>query len=412
MSLTNLLSAYVGTQETPEGETLYIYNGVWTSFAKDALSNVFLYLALTALAVLILVGIFVRLKKPAFFGTFVKFAVAFAAGLASVILVTMLALEFFDMQENGYLFDLVLWPTVAAGVVIVLGIAACYVCSLYSPKAFRATLIISVVALIAAVIALFVCLSVYFTSGDAAENNGVSQESIDSLGLYLSSAGLIVVIAILTFRLGRRDKKGFDTRTIAYAAVCIAMSFALSYITLWKMPQGGSITLASLLPLMLYSYMFGVKKGVFAGLIYGFLQAVQDPWLIHAAQFLLDYPVAFAAIGLAGMFRNVKAFENKPQLGFALGGVIASVFRYLSHLFSGVFAFSEYATSDNVWLYSLGYNSFVFVDIAIVIILGVIVFSSKSFMTVVNRYAAPTAGNPAAAGKQDAKTSEPAAENK
>ena len=202
MSLTNLLSAYVGTQETPEGETLYIYNGVWTSFAKDALSNVFLYLALTALAVLILVGIFVRLKKPAFFGTFVKFAVAFAAGLASVILVTMLALEFFDMQENGYLFDLVLWPTVAAGVVIVLGIAACYVCSLYSPKAFRATLIISVVALIAAVIALFVCLSVYFTSGDAAENNGVSQESIDSLGLYLSSAGLIVVIAILTFLLG------------------------------------------------------------------------------------------------------------------------------------------------------------------------------------------------------------------
>ena len=51
------------------------------------------------------------------------------------------------------------------------------------------------------------------------------------------------------------------------------MSFALSYLRIVKMPQGGSITIASLLPLMLYSFMFGTKKGVFAGLIYGVLQA-------------------------------------------------------------------------------------------------------------------------------------------
>lgn len=377
----NLLSSYISkTDDT------YVYDDVWTSFAKDALANVFLWVIVAAAVILLAVGIFVRFKKADFFRTYVKYAITFAAGLAVTVLVTMLSLEFLDMSENGYVFDLVLWPTVAAAAVIVLGLAACYVCSLYSKKAFKISLIVSISALVAAIVALFVCLCVYFASGDAADNNGVSQGSVSDLGLYLSAAALIVVIIALAFILGRKDKKGFDTRTIAYAAVCIAMSFALSYIKMWEMPQGGSITLASLLPLMIFSYMFGVKKGVFAGFIYGILQAIQDPWLIHPAQFLLDYPVAFASIGVAGMFRNVKAFENKPQIAFALGGIVASVLRFLCHILSGVFAFSEYAGDQNPWIYSMAYNSFVFIDIAIVIVVGVIVFSSKSFMTYVNKY--------------------------
>ena len=380
MSL-NLLSSYVSS--TDDG---YVYKDVWTSYAKDALSGVFLWLVLGILVVLIAVGIFVRFKRPDFLRTFVKFSVAFAAGIAVVIITAMLSLEFFDMSENGYIFDLVLWPTVALAAVIVLSIAASYVSSFYSAKAFKVTLITCLSASAAALIALLVCLAVYFSSGDAANNNWVSQDSINGVGLYLCTAALIVVIVGLTFFLGRKDRKKFDSRTISYAAVCIAMSFALSYIQLFKMPQGGSVTLASLLPLMIYSYMFGVKKGVFAGFIYGLLQALQDPWLIHPAQFFLDYPVAFATIGLSGMFRGVKAFENKPQVAVALGGIVASVLRYLSHLFSGVFAFSEYAGGQNPWIYSLGYNSFVFIDIAIVIVLAIAVFSSKSFMAVVNKY--------------------------
>ena len=175
------------------------------------------------------------------------------------------------------------------------------------------------------------------------------------------------------------------------------MSFALSYIRIVPMPQGGSITLASLLPLMIYSYMFGVRKGVFAGFIYGILQAVQDPWILHPAQFLLDYPVAFAAIGLTGMFRRVKAFEKLPQVSFALGAIVAGVLRFVSHVFSGVFAFSEYAGGDNPWLYSLGYNAFVFADIAIVIVVGVLLLSSRAFLKEMNRYSAAPAvqGKPA-----------------
>ncbi|MBR2384770.1 MAG: energy-coupled thiamine transporter ThiT, partial [Clostridia bacterium] len=70
--------------------------------------------------------------------------------------------------------------------------------------------------------------------------------------------------------------------------MCVALSFALSYIKLFEMPQGGSVTLFSMLPIMLFSYIYGMKKGLLVGVIYGLLQAVQDPYIIHPAQFLLD----------------------------------------------------------------------------------------------------------------------------
>ncbi|MCX4286579.1 MAG: energy-coupled thiamine transporter ThiT, partial [Clostridia bacterium] len=116
--------------------------------------------------------------------------------------------------------------------------------------------------------------------------------------MYLFSAILFVAITSGCV-LGDKSSE-YNAKSLTYGAVCVALSFALSYIKFFSLPQGGSVTFASMLPLCLYSYMFGTKKGVFAGLIYGVLQAVQDPWIIHPAQFLLDYPVAFAGIGVAG----------------------------------------------------------------------------------------------------------------
>ena len=154
------------------------------------------------------------------------------------------------------------------------------------------------------------------------------------------------------------------------------MSFALSYIKLWDMPAGGSVTLVSLLPVMLYSVMFGAKKGVAVGFTYGVLQAVQDPWLIHPAQFLLDYPVAFSAAGLAGVLKNAKLL---PQIKFTLGALVAGTMRFICHVLSGALAFEAYAEGQNPWIYSLGYNVYVFVDIALVIAAGILLFSSKAF---------------------------------
>ena len=162
----------------------------------------------------------------------------------------------------------------------------------------------------------------------------------------------------------------------------------LSFIKLFQLPQGGSITLASMLPIMVFAYSYGMKKGLLVGFIYGLLQSIQDPFIIHPAQFLLDYPVAFTMLGFSGAFASFKPLEKLPQVKFALGALISSVFRFASHVISGVFAFGAYAEAagaSNHLLYSLAYNSFVFIELAIVVVVGAILFSSKTFKTVIAR---------------------------
>ena len=78
-------------------------------------------------------------------------------------------------------------------------------------------------------------------------------------GLYILTVVLIAVIGVVTFVFGKTQECN-HTKSIVYAAVTIAASFALSYIRLFELPQGGSVTLASLLPLMIYSYVFGIRK--------------------------------------------------------------------------------------------------------------------------------------------------------
>ena len=73
--------------------------------------------------------------------------------------------------------------------------------------------------------------------------------------------------------------------------------------------------------------------------------------------------------------------SDKTLVGFTIGAVITGVLRFACHVLSGVFAFGAYAVDEGqgLWAYSLAYNSFVFVDIALVIVAGILVFSSKAF---------------------------------
>ena len=218
----------------------------------------------------------------------------------------------------------------------------------------------------AAFIATMVCLVVHFNLIDA---------DVESLNLYISSATGVLALLLITWYFGKGENKEFDSKSITYAGICIAMSFALSYLRLFRMPQGGSITPASLLPLMIYSYIFGVRKGVFAGFAYGLLQAVQDPWILHPAQFLLDYPVAFAWIGIAGIFAKVEKLDKYPQIQFACGAILAGLGRFVMHLFSGMFAFN--LSFWGSFTYQAGY---VLPDLAIAVVAGVLLFSSKAFV--------------------------------
>lgn len=243
-------------------------------------------------------------------------------------------------------------------------------------KTLRVLGIINLVFLIA----VGVLLAIYYNQkfiDDGYYNSDTA--SVNQVVLYISAVLLILAIFAVAL-IFNKDKKSIDTRCIAMAGITLAMSFGLSYIKLFELPQGGSVTLFSLLPIMIFSCLYGTKKGVFVCLIYGILQAIQDPWIIHPAQFFLDYPIAFACIGLSGIFFNTKKLERLPQVAFISGGVLAGVLRFVCHVLSGVFAFSAYADGVNPWAYSLAYNSFVFVDIALTLVIGVIVFSSKAFV--------------------------------
>ncbi|MGN0771870.1 MAG: energy-coupled thiamine transporter ThiT [Christensenellales bacterium] len=235
----------------------------------------------------------------------------------------------------------------------------------------------SLVAL-ATVLAYAVAIAIYFIVQTSKDGEYSQKYQALLIGVFAVAVLAIVIIAVMVDR--KSDRPGKEqTLSVVYAAICVAMAFGLSYVRVFKAPYGGSITLASLLPIALYSYMFGPKKGVVCGLVYGILQAVQDPWIVHPIQFLLDYPLAFAMVGLlAGILRE----KLKTLPAFALGVVIAIVARYLCHLISGAVYFGEYAADygfSNPWVYSLAYNAlYVFPDGAITLACGCALLASKA----------------------------------
>ena len=115
----------------------------------------------------------------------------------------------------------------------------------------------------------------------------------------VAALGLIVIAV-------SNEKKQWTAKMIAFGALSIALSFVLSYVRLYRMPTGGSVTPGSMLPLMLFSVSFGMGPGLVAGLAYGLLQYLQGGWWLNVWQFLLDYLLAFAALGLAGLAHNKK----------------------------------------------------------------------------------------------------------
>lgn len=380
----SLLSSFIDA--TDDG---YLYEDVWTEYAKELLSSVFMYAAIALAVLLIGIGFFVKLKKPDALKQFFRTAATVTITFAMTVILTMVALGFAKIAEKGYaqrengLLELV--PPLVLGAVILIGITAAYIAKFFSPKAFKITLITALSCIGSAFAATVICLIIYFTQ--TVSSDGWYGENINQLALYLTAGGLIAAVAGTAILTDFKNRTLFDSRCIALAGVTVALSFALSYIKMFSMPQSGSVTLASLLPIMLFAYVYGPKKGVFVGCIYGALQAMQNPHLIHPAQFLLDYPVAFAAAGLTGAFNKIKGLDKLPQIKFALGAVVAGSLRFSAHVFSGVFAFGADAGGKNLWLYSTAYNSYVFVDIAIVVAVGVIILSSKTFVKRIAQYA-------------------------
>lgn len=175
-----------------------------------------------------------------------------------------------------------------------------------------------------------------------------------------SLATVIALVLLGAVLLAVSRKARFNAKLISYGALCIAASFLLSYVKIFQLPNGGTITVGSMLPLFLFAFIAGPWAGIGAGLCYGMLQFIQEPVFLHPAQLLLDYPLAFAMLGIAGFFKN------KQFLGMIAGGLG----RFICHVLVGVIFFAEYANGKNVYLYSMGYNaSYLIPDIIICLVL-------------------------------------------
>jgi thiamine transporter len=144
----------------------------------------------------------------------------------------------------------------------------------------------------------------------------------------------------------------FSTKILAEIIVFVAMAGALALVShsFFVMPQGGTINLG-MVPIFWLALRRGPKIGIFAGAVLGVVDLAIEPFVVNPAQFILDYPLAFACLGLAGFFRNLTVAG--PVIGVVVGGTA----RFMSHFTSGVVYFSSYAPPGmSPIVYSAIYN--------------------------------------------------------
>ena len=261
--------------------TLYLFD---FSTPLSTARSVMFWIAIAFVIAYFVVSLVVKGNKKLVNRLFLTVGGAYVA--TAIVLFTVLTAQ--ENSADGGISPLSLYPMLVFAVCV---LATAVVLAFSSNKTLR---IIFCALTLASLVTVIVCLAFYYNSGEPGERNYVSDKDVNTIALWIST--LILVIAVVALTLTDKNAFSFGTQSVTYAGVSVALAFALSYVRIVKMPMGGSITLASLLPIMLYSYKFGVKKGVVIGAIYGVLDAIQDPWILHPAQFLLDYPVAFAGI--------------------------------------------------------------------------------------------------------------------
>ena len=157
--------------------------------------------------------------------------------------------------------------------------------------------------------------------------------------------------------------KNTKTTRLVTGAVILALSTILSFVSLNRLPFGGSLTLLSMLPICIYSYRYGACWGFGVAFTYSVIQLAMSigeamSWGLtpgfFAAMLLLDYLLAYTALGLGAAFRKLR-------FGLPMGVLLALCARYACHIVSGVFLWKSTGevagiVIENVWLYSLAYN--------------------------------------------------------
>lgn len=180
--------------------------------------------------------------------------------------------------------------------------------------------------------------------------------SYDKLqGFFESTTGQIISVAVLVILFagvllsGKKQKT--STKTMVVSALLVGLSIVLTRITIYSLPQGGSVSLFGMLPIVICAYFFGTRRAVMCGMCVGMIDLIFKPYVIHPIQLLLDYPLAFGAIGFAGLIFMAKKDGLIPAYLF---GVLC---RYICAVISGVVFFGAYAPEGfSALTWSLWYN--------------------------------------------------------
>ena len=184
--------------------------------------------------------------------------------------------------------------------------------------------------------------------------------------------------------------------TLTECAVMLALAFALSYAKLFEMPMGGSVTVASMLPIMLISVKYGVTTGLATAFTYSLTQLLQAVMSANVFPYcetlgtltlciLFDYVVPFTILGLAGIFHKMKITKN-AEANIYLGIVSVVVLRFVCHFITGVAIWGQWAPDGmGKYLYSFLYNGgFLSLDFIICIVCAVFMFRKAELRKLVN----------------------------
>ena len=167
--------------------------------------------------------------------------------------------------------------------------------------------------------------------------------------LLTSPTSVLALLGVLALILGmlRVRRIEFSIHLIVNIALMLGLAIILHQIRLYHMPQGGSITLGGMVPLLLLAYRYGPGVGALGGFLFGLINMIQDPYILHPVQVLFDYPLPYMAMGLAGLF---------PQR-ILPGTALAFFTRLICHVISGVVFFASFAPAgQSPLVYSLVFN--------------------------------------------------------
>lgn len=176
----------------------------------------------------------------------------------------------------------------------------------------------------------------------------------------------------------KSNKTLFSTQMIVEAGLMIALSLILGRFKLFRMPQGGSVSLG-MLPLIVFAIRWGVLSGIVAGAVYGVLSVIiYGGTILGPIQYILDYPLAYAFMGLSG----ISVLKNKSDIkGYIPFIIVAYLFKFLCHFLSGMIFFA--IDPANIFTIENARNSFIYnityIGPEILIFVIILIVLNKSF---------------------------------